>query len=49
MAATEGWFLAGDPHKNEFNHGLKTLVQDMIQVFRMELKQPIRLGERMKS
>ncbi|MHA2230680.1 MAG: GNAT family N-acetyltransferase [Candidatus Thorarchaeota archaeon] len=30
MATTEGWFLAGDPNKDDFNQGLKYLVQDMI-------------------
>ncbi len=30
MATTEGWFLAGDPHNNEFNQGLKISIQDMI-------------------
>ncbi|MFW9850071.1 MAG: GNAT family N-acetyltransferase [Candidatus Thorarchaeota archaeon] len=30
MASTEGWFLAGDPNKDEFNSGLKQLVHDMI-------------------
>ena len=30
MAATEGWFLAGNPTNNEFNQGLKNLVHNMI-------------------
>ena len=30
MATTEGWFLAGDPNNDEFNLGLKSLIQDMI-------------------
>ncbi|MHA1961919.1 MAG: GNAT family N-acetyltransferase, partial [Candidatus Thorarchaeota archaeon] len=30
MATTEGWFLAGDPNKDEFNQNLKHLIQDMI-------------------
>ncbi|MHA1935577.1 MAG: GNAT family N-acetyltransferase [Candidatus Thorarchaeota archaeon] len=30
MATTEGWFLAGDSNNDEFNQGLKRLVQDMI-------------------
>ena len=30
MATTEGWFLAGTPENNDFNHGLRELVHDMI-------------------
>ena len=30
MANTEGWFLAGNPNKSEFNQGLKELVHNMI-------------------
>jgi RimJ/RimL family protein N-acetyltransferase len=30
MATTEGWFLAGDPDRFEFNRGLKDLFYDMI-------------------
>ena len=30
MATTEGWFLAGDPNKDEFNLGLRQLIHDMI-------------------
>ncbi len=30
MASTEGWFLAGNSHNEEFNQGLKVLIQDMI-------------------
>ncbi|MDH4214139.1 MAG: GNAT family N-acetyltransferase [Candidatus Thorarchaeota archaeon] len=30
MATTEGWFLAGGPEKDEFNHGLRKLVHDMV-------------------
>jgi RimJ/RimL family protein N-acetyltransferase len=30
MATTEGWFLAGNPNNDEFNQGLKDLVQNMI-------------------
>jgi RimJ/RimL family protein N-acetyltransferase len=30
MATSEGWFLAGNSEKNEFNSGLRDLVQNMI-------------------
>lgn len=30
MATSEGWFLAGSPHNEEFNQGLKELTHDMI-------------------
>lgn len=30
MATSEGWFLAGNPEKDEFNSGLKDLVHNMI-------------------
>ena len=30
MAATEGWFLAGNPNSEGFNQGLKDLVYNMI-------------------
>ncbi len=30
IATTEGWFLAGNPNKIEFNQGLKALIEDMI-------------------
>ncbi len=30
MATTEGWFLAGNPQNEGFNHGLRTLVHDML-------------------
>ncbi len=30
MASTEGWFLAGNTQNEEFNKGLKTLIEEMI-------------------